>query len=136
MAFCAAAIIQSSCTSETQHTSPLDRAEQFYTEGYYHDAQKLCDSLITVDRQSTMNVDELCRLSLLLMRLGDNTGDTDANTAFAARTLKSAIDRNADSVMTFLNSATVEDKARIAILTAITEARDTPVICDTTAYDY
>ncbi|MCM1067382.1 MAG: hypothetical protein NC418_07410 [Muribaculaceae bacterium] len=131
---CAAAI--QACSHPDSKLPPLARAEQAYADSRYSQAQLLCDSLILSPQYSELSVDELCRLSLLFMRLGDSAGDIDANTAFAARTLKSAIERDADSTLLFLNTVPVEDQARVAILTAINEAHDAPAITDTITYDY
>lgn len=116
--------------------STLDKAEQSYRDGRYALAQQLCDSIVLGERADSMSTAELCRLSLLFMRLADTAGDIDANTAFAARTLKAALNRNADSTLMFVSSVPVEDQARLAILTAINEAQSAPEITDTIGYDY
>ena len=53
----------------------------------YAAAQTICDSLAPKCDSTDMPVSELCRLSLLFMKLGDYAGDIDTNTAQAARTL-------------------------------------------------
>ena len=116
--------------------APLAQAEQDFDNGRYRAAQAICDSLAPKGDSTDMPVSELCRLSLLFMKLGDYTGDIDTNTAQAARTLMMAIDRDADSTLVFLNTVPVEDQARVAILTAINEARNAPAITDTITYDY
>lgn len=131
-----AACLLQGCRGDSVMQSPLAQAEHDFENGRYAAAQTICDSLAPKCDSTDMPVSELCRLSLLFMKLGDYAGDIDTNTAQAARTLMIAIDRNADSTLHFLNSVPVEDQARVAILTAINEARNTPAITDTITYDY
>ena len=65
---------------------------------------------------------DLCRLSLLLVRLGENTGDNDVNTAFAARCLRAALERDSDSTYIYIQAMPNEDRARMMMLSAINEA--------------
>ncbi|MDE6158050.1 MAG: hypothetical protein K2K22_04775 [Muribaculaceae bacterium] len=131
-----AACLMQACRGDVATQSPLEQAEQAFENGRYSTAQIICDSLAPKDGHSNASVSELCRLSLLFMKLGDYSGDIDTNTAQAARTLMMAIERNADSTLVFLNTVPVEDQARVAILTAINEARNAPAITDTITYDY
>lgn len=134
LGLCAATILQA-CGGGAPGRDPLGEAESEFNAGNYASAQQLCDSLLLGESLTALSVDQLCRLTLLFMRLGDSAGDIDANTAFAARTLKAAVDRNADSTLIFLNSIPLEDKARLAILTAINEARYAPAVSDSTDTD-
>ncbi len=84
---------------------------------------------------SSLNTDELCRLALLFVRLAENYGDENANTAFASKTLDAAIERNADSTALFLARAPMEDRARLSLISAISESRRNPVSVDSLEYD-
>ena len=99
-------------------------------------AQSLCDKLVN-DQEffSSLNTDELCRLALLFVRLAENYGDENANTAFASKTLDAAIERNADSTALFLARAPMEDRARLSLISAISESRRNPVSVDSLEYD-
>ena len=72
---------------------------------------------------STMNATQLCRLSLLYTRLGDRSTEDDANTAMATRALEAAFALDSDSTASFLNNVPVDDRARIVIINALTNAR-------------
>ncbi len=80
--------------------------------------------------QASLSVHDLCRLTLMFMRLSENTPNEEANTAMAARSLQTAIGRDADSTLYYLNSVPVEDLARVALITALSEAHNTPVLTD------
>lgn len=115
---------------------PVAEAEQAFADGHYARAQMLCDSLLVGPDFGRLDVDRLCRLSLLFMRLAENSADNDANTAFATRTLGAALERDADSTHVFLDNVPVEEKGRAAIIMAIYEAQKAPVIADTISYDF
>ncbi len=132
----ASASLFSGCRGAAVPEDPLADAEQSFAEGQYVRAQMLCDSLLLGPDFDRLDVERLCRLSLMFMRLAENSVDNDANTAFATRTLDAAIERNADSTRTFLDKVPVEEKARVAILTAIYEAQKVPMPVDTLTYDY
>lgn len=131
-----AAALSQSCNVAVSGGDTLTRAEDDFRNGRYELAQQMCDSLVAGTDFNTLSVSELCRLSLLFMRLSDTSDDIDTNTALAARTLKVAIERNADSTLMFLNTVPVEDQARVALLTAIHEAQSAPAITDTIGYEY
>ncbi|MDE6196370.1 MAG: hypothetical protein K2F91_00715 [Muribaculaceae bacterium] len=123
------------CAGTGSDVSPLEQAEHAVANGRYAVAQELCDSMILGDRFGSMSVEELCRLSLVFMRLSENnTSGEEANTAFAARSLQAAIAADADSALLFLKNVPVEDQARAALITAISEAHNTPAISDTIYY--
>lgn len=112
----------------------LESAELAYANGRYAGAQTLCDSLILSRGFDGLSTEQLCRLSLLFVRLAENHGNEDSNTAFAARALRAASDRSADSTAMFLSNAPVEDQARLALITAINEGLSRPFGCDSTIY--
>ncbi len=131
-----AACLLQGCDTDRARRSPLENAEIDFANGHYAGAQQLCDSLILGSGFNKLNVNELCRLSLLFMRLAENHGDEEANTALAARSLEAAMTRNADSTIMYLGQAPVEDQARLALITAINEGHKAPAVTDTIAYDY
>ncbi|MDE6464923.1 MAG: hypothetical protein K2L16_09895 [Muribaculaceae bacterium] len=102
--------------------SELGRAQEAYEEGRYARSQAICDSLIIGSEFSDLNVDELCRLSMLFMRLGENAGDEEVNTALATRCLSAAFMRDSDSTATVIRLMPSEDRARIMILSALNDA--------------
>ncbi len=126
-----AAFLAEGCRSNAGSATPLADAEQAYAAGSYAEAQKLCDGIATGPDTTRLTVEQRCRLSLLLLRLAENYGNEEANTALAARSLEVATDRSADSVALFVNSLPVEDRAGISLLSAISEAHNATEISDT-----
>ncbi|MCX4263243.1 MAG: hypothetical protein OSJ37_00825 [Muribaculaceae bacterium] len=125
-----------SCSRQETGSGALQSAELAYANSHYDAAQSLCDKLVN-DQEffSSLNTDELCRLALLFVRLAENYGDENANTAFASKTLDAAIERNADSTALFLARAPMEDRARLSLISAISESRRNPVSVDSLEYD-
>lgn len=123
------------CSYAEPDRTPVEHVELAIDNGRYATAQELCDSLILGPSFGNLSVNELCRLSLAFMRLSENTSNEEANTAFAARSLQAAIERDSDSTIIFLNSVPVEDQARLALITAINEAHNAPAITDTVDYE-
>ena len=124
------------CGGGSVSRDPVAEAERSFADGQYERAQMLCDSLLQGPEFERLDVDRLCRLSLLFMRLAENSADNDANMALATRALDAALERDADSTLLVLNNVPVEEKARVAILTAIHEAQNAPMLPDTVTYDF
>lgn len=108
-------------TATTPPPSLLDRAEQACRTGHVQTAQALCDSLTAGTVADSLSVADLCRFSLVLMRLADSNANEQANTALAARYFHSAVSRNSDSTAIILGAMPAEDMARIMILNIIAE---------------
>ena len=66
------------CSDSHSDRDPVTRAETFLDEGRYNAAQSLCDSLIIGDSYCNLSVDDLCRLSLVFVRLSEQA-DEEAN---------------------------------------------------------
>ena len=76
-----------SCSkNNVSHATLLADAEMAYSQGHYDNAQLIADSITAAGVLERMNVDMLCRLSLLYMHLGERF-DEEANIANAAKTL-------------------------------------------------
>lgn len=109
-------------------SDPLESAEEAFNDSRFAKAQALCDSLVLGDSFSGLSVDQLCRLSLLLAKLGENGADDEANTAFAAYSLRRALTLNKDSVNIFTHSLSMDDQARFIPLTVLAAPVDTIAI--------
>lgn len=126
IAAAAAFCVASACS----HVSPtpmsaLDRVESAYSEGCYAKAQALADSLVIGSDFTSLDTWDLCRLSLMLMRLGENGGESEVNTAFAARCLRAAIARDSDSTALYIKVVNNEDRACLMLLNSLNEASHT-----------
>lgn len=133
-----AAVAASAALAACSHSGrtpsgPLERAEAAYAEGRYVKAQALADSIVLGDAFSALNADGLCRLSILFVRLGENSGQEDANTAFAVHSLRAAGRLDSAYTARFVAGLPVDDRSGMIIVTALVEAADNPAIPDTSA---
>ncbi len=114
------------CThAPTTPQSALDRVESAYTDGRYAMAQALADSLVIGSDFTKLGTWDLCRLSLVLMRLGENADNSEGNTAFAARCLRAAMSRDSDSTALYIKVVNNEDRACLMLLNSLNEASHT-----------
>lgn len=121
-------------SAETPMTA-LDRVEEAYGEGRYVKAQALADSLVSGSGIDELDSRSLCRLSLALMKLGENTGEPEVNTAFAARCLMEAFTRDSDSTAIYIREMNNEDRARMLLLNSINEGSRTIPVEDDHSYE-
>ena len=124
IAVAATTILAVAACSHEKHTpmSEVDRVEAAYDDGRYAKAQALADSLVIGSAFSKLDVYDLCRLSLALMRLGEIAGESEVNTAFAARCLQAAQRRDSDSTAIYIKAMVNEDRARVMMLNSLNEA--------------
>lgn len=116
------ACFATSCTeSSAKQADPLAIAEEAFADGYYAKAQQIADSMVLGTSMSNMGASELCRLSLLFMRLGEVGGEDNANIAFAARVLEAADRVDKDSTDAFIAALPVDDRARLVLAEAVAE---------------
>lgn len=123
------------CSHRSTSGEALSQAIEAYDAADYRTAQNICDSLAVDSRLATLDATRLCDLSLLLLHLSETAGNEDENIALAARSLQKARILSADSVEMFFSALPVEDRARLVMLTAITEGHNTPVPADTVYYE-
>lgn len=98
----------------------LDEAELAFEHGQFRQAQLLADSIIGDSRIEKLDVGNLCRLSLLFVRLGERS-DEEANIVNAAKALDAAALRDNDSTATFIRELPVDDQARFVLVEAVSE---------------
>lgn len=120
----AAALCALQACSRTPVTpmSELDRVEEAFGQGRYAAAQAMADSLVIGSQFGSLDTWDLCRLSLALMNLGETAGDSEVNTAFAARCVRAAFTRDSDSTALYIRAMNNEDRARLLLLVNINEA--------------
>lgn len=128
------AIMLQACGTSTPAAS-VEQAEDALANGHYEAAQTICDNLVGSPDYEKLTIDELCRLSIVYVKLGENTDNTDANIVAAARSMQKASDRDADSTALFIDAVSVEDRARVALITAINEARNALLSPDTLEFE-
>lgn len=117
------ALAASACDNSAKGSSDrLSLAEQAFNADKLEAAQRMADSLLLASDLSEMSVAELCRLSTLFMRLSDAGTEQEINTAYAAHTLAEAYRRDPDSTAQIIAASPVDDRAAMALITAINEA--------------
>lgn len=98
----------------------IEKAEAAFAAGHYTTAQQLADSMMVSDNFPTMAATDLCRLSLLYVRL-DEMSDVNGNVAMAAQALDEAALRDSDSTALFIAALPVDDRARLLLVEGISE---------------
>lgn len=134
--------LASCAKTDTSAPAAIDRAERACEAEQYGLAQNVCDSILSDCPYDSLSIRDLCRLSLVLMRLADNSQNDQANTVAAARCFHTAVARNQDSTAMVVNSMPPEAIARIMILNIISETSTrrgndtTDIVADTIPADY
>lgn len=109
-----------------EEATPLERAEMSLGSGRPAAAQRIADSIMLSEAPRAMNIDQLCRLSLLYMHLCDYSSEEEPNIAMAAHALTAAFERDSDSTAMVIRNVANDDRARMAIVLGLTEARRNP----------
>jgi len=122
--------ILAACTASTTGADAIDRAENAIAAGDHNLAQRCADSLIHNGTQklSKLRPSQLCRLALIYKKLADNAlTSEEANTSTALKLYKMAFSQNADSVIVFRRSLTLDDAAAFEVLSSLHAMTDAPV---------
>lgn len=127
-----------SCGGIGQTGDPVTRAEALYEDGRYAEVQTMCDSLVTPARINSLSVDQLCRLTLMFIKLADYSAEDD-NIAMATRCFRDAGERSADSVSAFFQKCPLDQQSQLLLLSRISQSLserpdsitdETPIIID------
>lgn len=135
------ALAAASCRGLDYGGDPITRAEALYLDERYDQVQAACDSLVTPARIQSLSVDQLCRLTLLFIKLADHSAEDD-NIAMATRCYRDANERSADSVVAFLQTCTLDQQSQLVLLSRISQSLcerpdsitdETPILIDEAA---
>lgn len=113
-----------SCSDNSAAADDITTAEQAVEAKDYELAQSICETFVT-DSTSRLDVNELCRLSMVYMSLSD-VNDVDNNTAAALQCMHSAMKLNVDSALSFYNNTPVEQARYVQILLQLEQMIDNP----------
>lgn len=128
--------LATSCGDRTEsQAAPLSVAEAAFADGRYAKAQQIADSIAIGDTFADLDAEQLCRLSLLFMRLGEVSGEVEANTGLAARALEAAVARSSDSTALFIDGLPFDDRARLVLAEAVAEGSRHPFDADSLNID-
>lgn len=111
------------CTGEIH--DPVTSAENDFEAGMFESAKSICDSLVSSDRLDGLSVDELCRISVLMVKLAEH-GDEEANMAMATRCMQAALSRDADSVFSFVHTLPVDQQSQTVLIQQLSNSIDQP----------
>lgn len=103
----------------------VDMAERDFAEHRYASARQICDSLILGESFPTLSVNDLCRLSVLMVKLADHS-DEEANFALAAKCMQLAMERDADSVADFVQTLPIDEQSQSVLIQQLTTAIEHP----------
>lgn len=104
----------------------ISHAELSIMEGDYTEAQDVCDNLLKNRPMNAFTVNELCRLSIVYMRLSENH-NADDNVATAIQCYRTAMRLDPDSVVSYFMNVPIEDVQYEATLKSIAKSLDCPV---------
>lgn len=115
------ALAITACTGEIN--DPVSAAENDFEAGQFESAKTICDSLITDENLVALSIDELCRISVLMVKLAEH-GEEEANMALAARCMQAAISRDADSVAIFAHNLPVDQQSQTVLIQQLSNSID------------
>lgn len=111
------------CSGEI-HDS-VTSAENDFEAGLFESAKSICDSLVSGDRFNGLSVDELCRISVLMVKLAEHADEED-NMAMAAHCMQAALSRDADSVFSFVQALPVDQLPQTVLIQQLSNSIDQP----------
>ena len=128
---CALLLAAYSCANGGKDSAKnmLVTAEEALALGKTDVAQQVADSITADDDFGDLDVDGLCRLSMLLVRLAETNVDA-GNTATAARALGAALVRDSDSTAMFIGNVPYDMRASIVVAAALAGVRNHPLDSD------
>lgn len=117
-------VMLASCSSDGNGEA-ISYAETLIGNSDYTGAQKACDELIKGKELESFSANELCRLSIIYMKLSEN-GSEDENTATATQCYRMAIAVNADSAASYFANIPIEEVQYAATLRSLAKSIDNP----------
>lgn len=114
---CCLAICFTSCRPVDTTDDDIATAEQAVDASDYTLARSICESF-TTDSTSTLGVSELCRLSIIYMKLSD-INNPDINTAAATQCYQSAMRADSDSAIAFYNTLPIDEARHVEIMSQL-----------------
>ncbi len=105
--------VAASCGTDNNRDA-IEAAEQAMASGDYRLAQSICDTFVT-DSTSTLSAGELCRLSLIYMKMSD-IDDSGVYTAAATQCYRSALRADSDSARLFYDNVPIDEARHVEIM--------------------
>ncbi|MDE7442726.1 MAG: hypothetical protein K2M65_01020 [Muribaculaceae bacterium] len=108
-----------SCHNTESDTDYLAAAESALNDGYYTEAQQICNKLTERTGIDNLPVDVRCRLALVYMKLAEQRNESE-NTAAAIECYRTALVDSPDSATQAFTDLPVEDMQYAMILSSLT----------------
>lgn len=106
-----------SCSVGNSNNDAIEAAEQAIACRDYKLAQSICDTFVT-DSTTTLSAGELCRLSLIYMKMSD-IDDSGIYTAAATQCYRSALRADSDSAYMFYNNVPIDEARHVEIMSQL-----------------
>lgn len=114
---CSAALAVTACRGDYNAADDIATAERAVDARDYPLARSICETFVT-DSTTTLGVGELCRLSLVYMKLSD-IENPDLNTAAATQCYHSAMHADSDSASAFYDSVPIDEARHVEIMSQL-----------------
>lgn len=93
----------------------VETAENDLSEGNFESARLTCLSLSSDENIDGLSVDQLCRISMLMVKLAEHGEEEDCMAA-ATRCMKTALTRDTDSVFSFIHTLPVDEQSQTMLI--------------------
>ena len=121
-------LLLSACSGSVS-TADVAKIEQMIAMKDYDAAQSMCDNIVETDNLKSIQVRDLCKLSICLVKLSDSQNQED-NMAKATKCYKAATEINADSVNSIMAELPIEDTQYVMLLKNLTGLIGAPIEID------
>ena len=103
----------------------IEAAEFSLSNNDFKDAAEICHKIASRDSLNDLTTSQLCRLSIIYMRLSENR-DEDVNVAMATRCFHMAMEQDSVEASGLYNDMPVDDQHWIHFLTEMNKILDSP----------
>lgn len=105
-----------SCRSAT--SDDITVAEVAVDEADYNTAKQICDDIFAAHNDSTLSVNDLCRISIVYMKLSDIAAE-DENTALATQCYRMAVSTSPDSARAFYRNLPIDEAQHVEVMATL-----------------
>ena len=120
------------CTDKTNAGDAISRAETALDDAQFDRAQDICDSLVNGDGCASLSTSDLCRTSLVYIKLAE-VREQEFNTASAMTCLGAAMSKDSAAVDDFIAQQPADDQSMLIMVrtlvgrTQLSDFKDEPV---------
>lgn len=125
-------LVLGACSGSNNADDAISVAEQAYSDGEFDRVQAICDSIVNGDGCSRLSANDLCRTSLLYMKLSE-IREQEFNTASAMTCLGAAMSKDSTAVDNFIAGRQGDDQSMLIMVrtlvgrTQLSDFKDEPV---------